>query len=465
MDPLEIARQLGGMTGAQLRATLADVDAELTILHYDERGQLRQLSDDEQGRFGALIDLRAKARQHAEIRAAYDRGGMQTAYQGLPAGRPEPTTVRGQALRALERAEGAPDHARHRMAGLLDRADGPELDLAAQWTQATIAPAYERAVAKVFRDPVTGHREFDGEELAAWQQAKTVQRAMSLTDASGGFLLPFVLDPNIIISSAGSVNPLRQLARIETTVTDQWAGVTSAGVTASWRAEAAETTDASPTLVQPNIAVHKADAFVVASIEVAADARIGEALAPLFTDAKDQLEATAQTTGSGSGQPKGIITALVAAGGSVVIATATNVLAQGDLYANQAALPARWRPRARFSMNLSILNGYRQLPQATGLNYSIINDDGPRPKALGWEVFENSSMDGTLGAGADYTVLSGEFRQFCIVDRIGAQVEFIPHLFGPTNRLPTGQRGWYMYWRTGSDVLVADAFRLTNHST
>ena len=54
-------------------------------------------------------------------------------------------------------------------------------------------------------------------------------------------------------------------------------------------------------------------------------------------------------------------------------------------------------------MNLAIINGFRQLPQATGLNYSIVNDDGPRPKALGWEIFENNAMDSTLtGAAADY---------------------------------------------------------------
>ena len=34
-----------------------------------------------------------------------------------------------------------------------------------------------------------------------------------------------------------------------------------------------------------------------------------------------------------------------------------------------------------------------------------------------------------------------------------------------TNRRPTGEMGWYLHWRTGGDVLVADAFRLTNHST
>ena len=60
----------------------------------------------------------------------------------------------------------------------------------------------------------------------------------------------------------------------------------------------------------------------------------------------------------------GVITAVaaVAAVGGSVISTASNVLAQGDLYANQAALPARWRPNAKLMMNLSIINGFRQLP-------------------------------------------------------------------------------------------------------
>jgi HK97 family phage major capsid protein len=116
-------------------------------------------------------------------------------------------------------------------------------------------------------------------------------------------------------------------------------------------------------------------------------------------------------------------------------------------------------------MNLSILNGYRQLPHATGLNYSIIDDTGPVPRALGWNVYENSSMDGTLtGAAADYLVLSGDFQQFAIVDRVGTSIEVIQNLLG-TNHRPTGQRGFLMHYRVGSDVLIQDAFRLSNFST
>jgi predicted phage gp36 major capsid-like protein len=53
-------------------------------------------------------------------------------------------------------------------------------------------------------------------------------------------MIPLTLDPSILITSAGSVNPLRQLARTVQIATDSWNGVTSAGVTAHWLPEAQE---------------------------------------------------------------------------------------------------------------------------------------------------------------------------------------------------------------------------------
>jgi len=114
--------------------------------------------------------------------------------------------------------------------------------------------------------------------------------------------------------------------------------------------------------------------------------------------------------------------------------------------------------------NLAIINGYRQLPQATGLNYSVVSDATSPPTVLGWPLIENGAMDGTLGAGADYTIVAGDFNQYAIVDRIGTTIEVVQNLFGASRR-PSGQRGFLMHWRVGADVLVPDAFRLTNHST
>ena len=79
-------------------------------------------------------------------------------------------------------------------------------------------------------------------------------------------------------------------------------------------------------------------------------------------------------------------------------------------------------------------------------------------------MYENSSMDGMLpGSAADNTVVSGDFSQSCIVDRVGTSIEVVQNVFG-TNHRPTGQRGFYMHFRVGADCLIPDAFRLTNHS-
>lgn len=69
-------------------------------------------------------------------------------------------------------------------------------------------------------------------------------------------------------------------------------------------------------------------------------------------------------------------------------------------------------------------------------------------------------MDGVINAGQEtYVLVYGDFQQFTIADRWPSQVELIPNLFG-ANRRPTGQRGAFLWARTGSDVLVENAFRV-----
>ena len=77
---------------------------------------------------------------------------------------------------------------------------------------------------------------------------------------------------------------------------------------------------------------------------------------------------------------------------------------------------------------------------------------------LGIPTFEWSTMTSAM-ATTNKIAIYGDFSQFLIADRIGGTIGLIPRLFGATNRFPTGQRGLYYYWRTGSDVLVQNAFR------
>ena len=379
-------------------------------------------------------------------------------------GDPRTRQVRDRALWANESAAFLPEASRAHMERSIREDDDPD-SLLSRYVVATASRDYFRAFAAWMRDPVSGGHEWTPTEREAVQRVRAMERSMSIgTTTAGGFLVPYELDPSILISGTGAVSPLRQISRVATTAYNEKRFVTSLGVTATWTPEAQEQTDDSPALLQPTITCKKGQAFVPVSFELFEDSDISQQIGMVFADAKNVHESLSFTLTQSNG-PTGIISSLVTAGGSTVIATGTNVLAQGDLYANQAALPPRWRPNASWMMNLSVLNGYRQLPQATGLNYSVIDDSGKLPKALGWDVYENSNMDGTLtGAAADYLVLSGDFKQFAIVDRVGTSIELIQNLVG-TNHRPTGQRGFLMHYRSGSDVLIPDAFRLSNFST
>ena len=87
---------------------------------------------------------------------------------------------------------------------------------------------------------------------------------------------------------------------------------------------------------------------------------------------------------------------------------------------------------------------------------------------LGRTMYENSNMDGVINAAAtesNYCLLYGDFAAgFVIVDRIGSTLELVPHLVG-SNRRPTGQRGALLWFRTGSDVVIPNAFRLLSIPT
>ena len=70
-------------------------------------------------------------------------------------------------------------------------------------------------------------------------------------------------------------------------------------------------------------------------------------------------------------------------------------------------------------------------------------------------------MDGVINAGATNNVLIfGDFSNYVIADRVGMTVETIPHLFATANNRPTGQRGFYAFYRLGADSVNDGAFSM-----
>ena len=368
------------------------------------------------------------------------------AFGSVPIG----TEMRGRARKAIETDPTMDDSMKQRATTLLEQADTRDGALA-QHILATGNPYYRSAWAKLMQ----GQNELSSDEAHAVQQ----MRAMSLTTTAGGFMIPFQLDPTIILTSNGATNPLRVIARVESGVTNSWNGVSSAGVSGGYAAEAAQATDGAPTLAQPSIAAEKAQAFIPYSIEAGMDiANLSQAISVLLNEFKDETEAAAFVTGTGSDEPNGVSVAVAAVTASRVAATTNDSFGLVDVYALHNALPARHSQNASWLANKAIYNSVRQFDTNGGAALWTTLANSIPNELLGDNAYESSAMDGALGTGDDDVLLYGDFRKFLIYDRVGLSVEFIPHLFG-ADRRPTGQRGWYAFWRSGSDVLDANAFR------
>lgn len=369
---------------------------------------------------------------------------------------------RSRALSAIEKMPNANDKIRAAATDIIEKFDGKDSRLARQCL-ITSQPAYVRAFGKLASGKGNAMTVDEQRALAEVEEF----RAMSLTDAAGGYLTPFQLDPTVIVTSAGVRSDIRQKARVVVAISDVWNGVSSQNVSWSFDPEATEVSDDSTAFAQPSIPNYMARGFVPISIEALADEQnVAQAVGELLAGGKTDLEGTKFILGSGTAEPTGLITALVAAGGSTVVAAGTDgTFALSDVYKLQGSLPARYRPEASWLANNLTYNFIRQFDVSGGGGFWT-NLQGDRPPMLmqrdALEAEAMAVLTGlTANTGTLYVLVFGDFTNFVITDRIGMAVEFIPHLVG-ANRRPTGQRGWFAYYRTGSGVVNAGGLRLLN---
>jgi HK97 family phage major capsid protein len=291
-----------------------------------------------------------------------------------------------------------------------------------------------------------------------------LRTAMSLTDANGGVLVPFTLDPTIILTNAGIVDPIRGIATVKQIATNDWNGVTSAGVSAEWLGEGSEAADKSPTFTQPTITPRKGAAWVFGSYEVLADSGFASELATLLADAKARLEGAAFATGNtGASVPRGVVAAVAAVTASIVSSATITAFALGDVYRVANALRARDASQASWLANKTIFNLIRQFDTAGGGGFWTNLPMGTPNELLGQPAYECSTMGSVITTSANI-LLAGDMKKYFIIDRIGMSVLYEPMVKGSSQR-PTGQAGWFAFFRTGADVVDADAFRLLQLNT
>lgn len=314
-------------------------------------------------------------------------------------------------------------------------------------------PAYEAAFGK----KVMGRQLSQSEE-------HLIRMAVSDTGLGNELPVPVTIDPTVILTSAGSTNPLRRMARSITITGPKWRGIASEGVTVEYEAELTEVADQTPSFVAPEAEVAKAHGWVEFSIEVDQDwgAFRGE-LSNMFADARDNKEANKFLYGTGADEPEGLIFALIDDGGSIIQTAANGTVALDDVEHLTNELPPRFDQGAEWLGHKAFYSLIRGLAAAEGtldvwLPLSASPSSGT-PPLIGYPTNAASEVSKRFTAGDDIVAVLGDFKRgFAIIDRIGLNVQVVDVVMGE-NRRPKGSRGLYVFYRNTSKLLAPNAFR------
>src|SRR5690606_30670032 len=290
------------------------------------------------------------------------------------------------------------------------------------------------------------------------------QRAMSLgTDAAGGYGVPHQLDPTIILTSGGTVNPLRQIARVERITGKTLQLVTSAGVTVTRDGEAQPVTDGSPTLAREEFNAGRVSAYLPKSIELdAAYSSLDSQLTAALMEAKEDEEAATFVTASGNGL-SGVEGLNQLNSSQVEDLAVADTLTWADIYGVDDALAPRHRRAARWLANNTTYNAIRQLDANEGGDAWTGRAAGRPAQINGHDALELSTMSGVDSTTAPFLIY-GDWSKYLIVDRIGMVIKRVdvvtaPNSTSPTANLPTGQEALVAFWWNGGGFIDHGAFR------
>ena len=321
MDPVTILRgQIAALDAERdaLKAELAGMatsadNEQRTALTVDENTRVDQIAERAAAipaERSALVDKLTKLELLDAERAAAPKGPQfirkPEPVQPSDIRSLAPMEVRDASMRIVETSHLAPE----RQAGVqalietrTERCDGTSIG---RRLLATENPSYRSAWMKAMRYGAN----------AGWtaDEARAVDefRALSIgVDTAGGFGIPVLIDPTIIITTGTTASPLIAAMRVETITNDVWRGVSAAGTAWSFDAEAAAVSDDASTFAQPTVQAHMARGYIPYSIEFGMDyPSVAAELGRLLEVGYDDLLASKLMTGSGTNEPWGIFTAL-----------------------------------------------------------------------------------------------------------------------------------------------------------
>lgn len=467
-----------------LRALAAGIAAALRAIDTEAAGA--DLNEEQTTRWDALTTehTATAARIETEERAARVRESRQKWQSTEFGSRVQPfdtadvrslgpQEVRSRALAVLDsrdHAEHLSDDVKIRVSQLLRQAN--ENVNGAHLAQRLLLTQNEHYREAFMRLVTRAHAVLSTEQAQAVQRFEEFRTMNITTDSAGGFGVPVLIDPTIILTAQGHPNDILGLARVETITTDTWKGVTSAGVTWKNRIESSTATDGSPTLAQPSVPVHAADGYIPFTVEVAMDyPGFASEMETLLREGYSEFVVQRLTVGTGVNQPTGIVTALDANTNVEVKVAIGGTLTAADVNKLWAALPIRYRNPASaasqaFMGSTSVLGVIQQLGEANDAAFTVGFTDEGVVRLKGRMAHENDYMPAMpIGTGSQNLLVVGDWRNFLVAQRAGMSIELVPHVLDTTTGTPIGQRAWWAWARFGSDSINDLGFRLLQNAT
>ena len=474
---LHSLEDLVGKAPEELRQIADTLGERITELHQTPAGELRSCTPEEDAAINLMMDVRTAAldriEHHNKIMEAVRRkpatiqSGFSLALGGSaddPYASVRAMSVkeaRDRALRVLD--SGDAGHMTDPAKGEVERQVRKLTDIARR-VIVTENEDYRSAWTKLMTNPRPFLSQEEQRAIQAWEEYRAMSEG---TTTAGGFGIPVFIDPSIILTAQESDNPFLQLATVTDITTNAWKGVSSAGVSWSFDTEGVEVSDDSPTLAQPTVTAFMARGFIPYSIEVGQDyPGFAQEMATLLASGYDELLVDKFTRGSGTGEPKGVVTALDATAASEVLLTTAAAFGAVDIHKAWNAVPQKFRRNSSWLMGVDNNSLIAQFGTALGASYTVNLTESGVERIRSRAVYESPYFSAFTATTAHQNVLVvGDFKAgYRIARRGGMSVELIPMLFSTTTNLPSGQRGWFAYARIGGDVVAAPALRLLNQT-
>jgi HK97 family phage major capsid protein len=290
--------------------------------------------------------------------------------------------------------------------------------------------------------PVTGAKREVSEEMtnfdAFLRTGARIKATTGLnvgTTTEGGYSVPVDLFQQLILKK-WQANVVRQLCRQITTAHPTNFSVQNGRATAAWTTEEAAVTAVKPTMSQVQVSAYKATSLVLVSEEIMQDSAFDVAgyVVNELGYAFGLLEETAFISGSGTGQPTGLLANATAG----VTAASPTLIAADELISQFHALKPQYRANATWLMHDSTALLIRLLKDGQGryIWQPGLADDKPdtivsRPVKV--------SVAMPVAASTVRSIVFGDFDNYLVCDRMPFHIQRLNELYAATGQI--GFRG------------------------